>query len=116
MPTWPADLPQSALIEGYEEDEADNLLVTAMEVGPEKTRPRNTSKPYTIQWPLLLTVAQRASLKTFYKTTLAHGSLKYTHVHPVTGEAITCKISKPPKYVPASGTKFTTVLQVEVFP
>lgn len=117
MDSWPIDLPQVPIANGFAEKQPDIALRSQMGVGPAKVRPLTTEGVTQLTCPFRLTSAQRASLLTFWKTTLTSGSLPYTWAHPITGSPITCRIASAPEFQPtARGLYWTTVLSVEILP
>lgn len=116
MVAWPASLPQSPLLRGFVETAPDGLLRTAMDTGPAKTRRRFTAAVRPVKYPLLLTTAQTETLDDFFVNTLASGALSFTHIHPRTTLAATYRIIGKPQYIPVSGSKWTTILDLEILP
>jgi len=116
MVAWPASLPQSPLIAGFEEDVPETALRTEMDAGPAKLRRRFTASVRPIKYPLILTETQVATLDTFYVTTMQAGTLPFTHTHPRTGAAINARFTKAPKYQPFKDDLWTTILEWEILP
>ena len=85
MAAWPSDLPQKPLVQGFSETPPNLLTRSPMDVGPAKVRRRSTAGVTVLQCVFRLTTTQRASLLTFWQTTLAGGSLSYTWTHPISG-------------------------------
>jgi hypothetical protein len=75
MPAWPGTLPQLFQRPGFKESEADNLLRTPMDKGPPKVRRRGSDAPRPHAGSMLIDGTQYSAFRTFYKTTLAEGSL-----------------------------------------
>jgi len=117
MVAWHVDLPQKPLANGFTERQPQLALRTQMDVGPAKVRRRQTAGVVQMACPFRLTTAQRATLVTFWQTTLAGGSLPFTWTHPVTGAAINCRIVEPPEFQPAArGIYWITTLLIEILP
>jgi hypothetical protein len=116
MVAYPASLPQSPLLDGYEEEDQETALRSNMEIGPAKTRSRTTSAVTKIMWPTLLTNAQKTTLQTFYQTTVARGATSFTITEPETAVTITVRIIKAPKYKKVSHDKWGVVLELEKLP
>jgi hypothetical protein len=115
---WPASLPQGVTVSGYDETPPDGVLRTQMDVGPDKTRPRNTAevRKFTLRTPPL-TQAQLETLDTFFVTTLARGALPFDWVHPRTGAEATFMFKAPPRYQASSrGSRWAAIMQVELQP
>jgi hypothetical protein len=98
MVAWPSTLPQSPLLENWQETPPNLIIRTSMEVGVPKVRRRATTGPRAMTWPLLLTSAQVDILETFFYTTILAGSVIFTHKHPRTGAATNNRIKGPPVY------------------
>ncbi len=116
---WPAGLPADPMAQGYDEAFGDNVLRTAMEVGPPKKRPRSTAavKPLRVTFDLSRT--QVASLQAFYEATLGQGALNFAWTHPRTGAAIEVGFRTPPqiRIAPGShGERWDAVCELEVYP
>ena len=117
MPAWPSDLPQQPLVQGFSETAPQLAVRTSMDVGPAKVRRRATAGVTQLKCAFRLSAAQRASLLTFWQTTLAAGARSYTWTHPISGAAITCRIVEPPGFTPAAGgVAWLAALSIEVLP
>lgn len=89
IPSWPADLPQNILAQGYKGELPNNLLRTSMDVGPAQIRRRGTVAVEPVTGNILVTPAELATLKTFYETTLLDGSLRFRWRDPLVDDDIT---------------------------
>jgi hypothetical protein len=117
MPAWPSDLPPRPLVEGFSETAPTLTVRSSMDVGPAKVRRRVTAGVTQLKCSFRLSPTQRASLLTFWQTTLAGGALSYTWAHPISGAAITCRIVEPPAFTPAArGVSWVAALNIEVLP
>lgn len=116
MANWPDTLPPSPLIDGFEEEEPDVVLRTNMDAGPAKTRRRYTSGVSNLSWPTLLTTAQRATLINFYRVSCDYGAIPYNVTHPITGDIVSVRFVKPPKFQAASHSLFRATLNLEIMP
>ena len=117
MPAWPSDLPQRPLVEGFSETAPTLTVRSPMDVGPAKVRRRVTAGVTQLKCAFRLSTTQRASLLTFWQTTLAGGALSFTWTHPISGAAITCRIVEPPAFTPAArGVSWVAALTIEVLP
>ena len=114
-PVWPASLPQVLEIEGYSETLANTVIRTAMETGPAKRRRRFTAAPRPIKGKVTLDATQRATLKTFYETTLGGGALSFDWTDPVTGSPATFAFFSPPQIRGDDGL-FPVTLDLELLP
>lgn len=83
---WPASLPQE-WPDDLEIFEPSGSIRTQTENGPAEVRRRFTggSMPEFCSATFVLTDAQLATLRTFYKTTLQEGSLSFEWDHPRDG-------------------------------
>lgn len=93
---WPLDVPQNELLNSYSEKIEQNIIEFAPEVGPAKRRRRSSINAATLTFETLLRAAAVASLRTFYRTTLADGALPFTRRDPRTGGTATFQFQSPP--------------------
>ena len=77
IPSWPADLPQNILAQGYKGELPNNLLRTSMDVGPAQVRRRGTVAVEPVTGNILVTPTELAALIAFYETTLLDGTLRF---------------------------------------
>ena len=103
MPAWPSDLPQKPLVQGFSETAPQLAVRSPMDVGPAKVRRRATAGVTQLKCAFRLSAAQRASLLTFWQTTLQGGALAFAWTHPISGAAISCRIVEPPAFEPVAG-------------
>lgn len=113
MATWPAELPQSPLIEGYEPDVGDPFIRSSNEQGPKITRKRYTAVPDPVNWPIMVTHAQYAILLEFFKD---FGHAPFTLTDPLTGVAASYRFTDKPKPQIASHNRLRVVLPLEKLP
>ena len=119
MPTWPASLPQSMEVEGYQESFPEQRLSSGMEIGPPKVRRRTTAAPTPISGQIVLDATQLATLETFIDSDLAGGALAFDMPHPRTGATISVVLSDQgmPVVRPIlGGTKYVVRLDLEKQP
>jgi hypothetical protein len=81
---WPAELPETLLLEGLSAERKSNVIRTAMDAGPRKARRRYTANTKIFTGKLLLDPDQRAALEQFYHTALADGVLRFNFKNPQT--------------------------------
>jgi hypothetical protein len=93
---WPGTLPQEFLQRGYNETFPNNVVISQTGVGPPLIRRRGTAAPQPIRGILHLTAAQLETLRTFFNTTLKHGSLEFEWEHPTEGSTINFIFVSPP--------------------
>lgn len=95
MAVWPGSLPQRMLLNpGVNDSPPDTRLETQMDAGPAKVRNRYTAGPRPIRGAVGLTLTQRATLETFFTTTLKNGADRFDWIHPTTGAAATFRFKK----------------------
>lgn len=100
MPTWPISLPQAPEIPGYEEQEPNAVVMTQMDAGPPKSRQRFTAAYAKVTFTFMLTSADVATFRTFYRTTLGYGALAFDFTIPRVGGTGSYKFRGQPTYVP----------------
>jgi len=111
-PTWPGSLPQKVTAGGYKETFIDNTIRSQMAVGM-KTRLRDTKEIRTFQVQIRLSLAQKATLRQFWRDTLSFGSLKFDWVEFDDGTtAATYRMMGPPQIEAISGTLFRATLSL----
>jgi hypothetical protein len=115
MPTWPNTLPK-ALIEGYAETPANNVLRTQMDVGPAKTRRRTFANVRNLTINLLLSSAQWTALDNFYDVETLSGSLPFDMPHPRTNVTGNFRFVSPPQLSALSSNYFKIAVSLEQLP
>lgn len=117
-PTWPAaPFPQLVLATGYSRTFSDGTLRTPMDKGPDKTRRLTVANPEPVRCNIRLDASQKDDLETFYKSTTASGSLRFTWVVPDTQVAAKLKFLGPPVVTPvARGGRWNAALTLEILP
>ncbi len=116
-PVWPLSLPPFVLMQGYQESIVDGIIETPVDAGPVKVRRRWTGDGTLLALAVGMTPSQYDTFSTFYKTTLAAGSLPFDWVHPRTQAAITLRFRKPaPKLAMVSQMQYTVQMNLEVMP
>lgn len=77
IPSWPLDLPQRVLANGYSEGLPDGRLRTAMETGISKSRRRFSSAPKPVAASFRVTLDQKARIERFWDEEIAGGALPF---------------------------------------
>jgi hypothetical protein len=113
---WPSGLPSIVLEEGYAERWAENVIRSPMDVGPAKLRRRSTAAVRRTTAVQLLTTAQVATLKTFYDTTTAYGSLSFDFTDARTGATLEARYVTPPAIAPAAPGYWRAAYDLEILP
>ena len=93
--SWPPELPQKFLIEGYSETPGDNVLREQMDVGPAKVRRRSTTAPVRISGQMLMTLEQLKRFRQFYRSETFDGTVPFLFAD-ITGSIRTVTIVQPP--------------------
>lgn len=117
METWPATLPQTLLVEGYEEKLPDVNLRSAMEVGPAKVRRRVTAAVRPVTGQLIMTLAQIDIFKGFYNDDLLGGSLRFEWVDPYYEIAmVEMRFTEVPAFSPTDPGLYKVSMKLEILP
>ncbi len=93
--SWPPDLPQKFLIEGYSETPSENVLRSNMDVGPAKVRRRSTTAPVQMSGSMLMTIDQLKRFRQFYRSESFDGTVPFLFAD-ITGTIRTVTIVQPP--------------------
>ncbi len=91
MAAWPASLPQTILMSGYESEWQSGVVRVDPDSGPSEQRRRFTALTETIIGQMNMTLTQWNTARAFYKDTLGDGALSFTWIHPVTQVAINAR-------------------------
>jgi hypothetical protein len=83
---WPDLLPSGLLEEGFSKQPQSNVIRTAMDAGPKKTRRRYTARAVNYSGRQVFDAGELAAFEQFYHTVLADGALRFNFSDPVTGE------------------------------
>lgn len=92
MPTWPATLPQTPLIEGFSDEPQDSVLRSQM-TGLNKQRNRYTAALHDVSESYLLTPSQFDTFVSFYKDDLGNGAADFSKKNPINGLTETYRFS-----------------------
>lgn len=115
---WPSTLPQHLEVQNFSGDGPVGGIRAEMDAGPAYQRQRFTAAPERFVGRMLLDATQFETLRTYWRDTLAHGTVSDTWEHPITGDAATVRFdaTKPYRVTAASGRWFYVELQFEVLP
>lgn len=113
--TWPTELPSKPLVDGFDEQGADNVIRSEMDAGPNKVRRRSTAAPEIYRMTFEMSGQQVKILKNFYHDTLLDGSLKFDMSHPRTGDLETWQFKSPYRVVPRDGTRWRANIELSMF-
>jgi hypothetical protein len=95
---WPGTLPAAPQLRGFEEQPANTLIRTEMDVGPAKVRRRITAGVRPHKMLFHMDAAQLEIFDQFYTDVLGDGALPFNFTHPRTGETKSFRIVSPPTY------------------
>jgi hypothetical protein len=87
MDTWPATLPQRLSSDTTVKDD-DSFARSDMDSGPASVRNRFTAITQSVKGSMILNGSQLDTFYTFFRTTIKHGSLSFSWIHPFTEEAV----------------------------
>jgi len=93
--TWPASLPQSFLVNSFVQKAPNNIVRSAVDSGPAKTRRRFTATTIPISGSMIMTKAQFLTFKTFFRDTIFDGALEFDMTDDVDGGIMTVKFNEP---------------------
>jgi len=113
LPVWPPDLPQKPLADGFSREPIREfeLKEFTSESGVEHSRPRITGKKEIVSCAFLLTKAELAIFRDFYRNDLVKGSHAYRWQDPVDEVEGTYKI-KAMSESHVTGGNFRVSLQI----
>lgn len=104
--TFPATLQDKFNEAGFQHIFGNSTLESETDVGPPKKRRRYTTEYDTFNGTIELEKDDYVTLETFYKTTLAGGTLTFNFNHPITQVQSEFQFTQPPSMVPLGGTYF----------
>jgi len=97
MDTWPGTLPQKLSADTTVQDD-ESRATTDMDSGPSSVRNRFTAITQTVKGSMVLTGAQLTTFDTFFRTTIKHGSISFSWIHPFTESTVTIRFKKKPEW------------------
>lgn len=92
--TWPAGIP--ACPADWSEQDRDQVIRTAVDVGPGKTRRRATRQTTRAQARFVMSRDQWVTLRNWFRFDAAGGATAFAWPHPITGEALAWRFTQPP--------------------
>lgn len=112
MDTWPMSLQQKMNVDGFQYSLGVTTVSTDMDVGPSKVRSRFTDGIDGYQLQHTLDFDDIALFKTFYKTTIANGTLPFLFTDPftLTEETFRFTPGQVPVVTPLGGRTFTLAM------
>lgn len=116
--TWPSDLPDKPLREGYQETPPQTQIRTEMDTGPDKVRQRFTAnvREYNVQ--IIIDNSQLDSFDTFYTDTTSGGAEKFDYDNPRSGttEEFRFVVPPDPQYEALGGDLYRVSFKLEQLP
>ena len=107
---WPGGLPTAPLLGSLQVKEQDAVLKFSPDIpGMTLRRARYNASVAAYGFSFYLTIAQLATLMTFFKTTLSMGALSFTFTDPVTAAVKTFSFAGPPDVVAISAPGYYRV-------
>ena len=112
MPTWPESLPQSFETSGYQDRLPDQLARSGPGELVRYRRRARRSEFGPISGEIILTTEQWQTLRTFYWTTLASGTLSFDFPDPDGGSApLVVVFEQPPRLTTIGGSLHSVSLE-----
>lgn len=103
MDSWPVELQQRLNSTGFELQFGSSLIRSSMDIGPAKVRSQFTDAIDIYKCQILLDHADFDALRTFYKTTLNNGAIRFLFNDPFTETATEFRFVEPPNIKPLGG-------------
>ena len=101
--TWP--LSREILQSGFNQQADDAVIRTKVEAGADKLRSRYTTPIVKSGVSMAITYAERATLETFYNTTLQRGICSFNYTDPIDTTSYEYRMVGTPKYSSAGGLR-----------
>ncbi len=119
MPTWPATLPQYPTLDTISLGSPQSAIVaTPMSVGPGKRRPRSSAQIQPMRATYSgLDITMLNAFETWFRVTLAQGSLAFDLIHPFTDATRSWRFSESAPYTLTPwGHKYDLAVSLELMP
>lgn len=117
-PIWPVTLPvilYPAEQDSFLSEPETGVIRTHMDAGPVKARRRFTAIAIPTNLTIMMTQAQVATLKEFYRVTLA-SVLPFDWIDFITQASVTYRFVKSPTYTPVAANMWKVALTLEQMP
>lgn len=111
---WPSSLPLD--IQDSDEEFANNLVRTPMDVGPDKLRRRTTANIKPFSGVMYMTTAEVEIFETFYYNTLESGVLSFYFYPPRKTVVYQCRFASIPQVSTYKGDYWKVIVDMEVLP
>lgn len=115
MSVWPASLPQSPLVEGFNDTPQDSVIRSNM-TGLTKQRNRYTAVLHDVKEGYWMTPTQFNTFETFYKTTLGNGAAAFTKTDPRTNVTRSYRFTGNGYTFEYNGIDYKVMLTLEKMP
>lgn len=118
MENWPVSLQQKLNVDNFTMQYGDTTVTSEVDAGVPKKRSRYTDGMDVYTCSVNLDFADQATLKTFYKTTLANGTKTFAFDDPFTEEPAEFRFAAPPSITPLGngGRAFKVSMSWEKMP
>ena len=113
---FPGTLQDKVNEAGFSHAFGDTTIRSGVGVGTDKVRPRYTKGIDKFNVTITLDLDDYTTLETFYKTTLAGGSLTFNYDHPFTGVETEFIFTVPPSMAPIGGRYVRVSMMWEEMP
>lgn len=114
--TWPGNVPEKPLVDGYNEQVGSTTVRTPMDVGPDKVRRRTTAAVDRLSMRFLMTETEIGNLDTFYDSTTSQGALRFDFTHPRTGNTVEARFVERPRWRLRTDDDYEVNVTLEVLP
>jgi hypothetical protein len=115
MATWPSELPQYPLVEGYNRTPQSSLLQFNTDTGRAKERNRATAMPEQITENYVIEDNLYSVLDSFFKNDAGRGTIPFFKTEPETGLTKEYRFRSPPKFE-KRGTLYKVTCELELLP
>ena len=115
---WPISLQQKLNTSGFEKVYGDTRVSSSVDVGPSKVRSRYTRSVDGYRCVIWIEHSLVSVFETFYKTSLAHGTLPFTFTDPFTEVATDYRfqVDSTPSIRPVGGLIYELQMVWEILP
>lgn len=112
MASWPSELPQYPLVNGYSRAAMDSTIAFAPDAGKPKRRNRATGMPDIVTEQYVIEKNQYTVFDNFYKVDAGRGTIPFIKPEPETGLNVEYNFTAPPEYN-FQGTHYIVTVQLE---
>ncbi|MEM9681629.1 MAG: hypothetical protein AAF942_00050 [Pseudomonadota bacterium] len=117
---WPPTLPAYPNTPVTDELQ-ESRVRSEMDAGPPLVRRRFTAALRIVEFPMILTGAERVIFDDFYKNTLGYGASRFQWVDPVDDSTVQYRFAEPPKWTTLHGgdpaeRKWESTFRLEIIP